>query len=474
MSYFKLPYILYRDYPDFGYLTDNRNFGYDTASKSSVKVGDRILSKTGSVFYSVLTETPQTVEEIASRLLDIFVGVTTAEIEDDISAFFQGLAEDGFVGCGVFPVSRDSFFSYSDRVPKVVQEEEDEKESEEEFFEKWGQNYHLSRVHLEVSAPCNERCVHCYFPENYRRGVMSRELFLRILRQCEECNVLSITISGGEPMLNPELLFFIKECRKNNISVNLLSNLTLLTDEMLKEFVKTPLLGVQTSLYSMSAAVHDSITSVRGSYEKTKRAIELLHQYNIPLQINCPIMKQNKDTYHDVLDWANTMNIEAGSDFMLFGCFDGSCMNLKYRLDLSELEPFVAKELEQGREVGEQNHGIGKSDYTICPVCISSLCVSHSGEVYPCEGWQSHSLGNINEDTLKTIWETSEKVKELRRLTYEDFPKCQDCKDKEFCSICLIRNANENRAGSFREVNPYYCNIAHMKGLLALKNHVVD
>ena len=80
MSYYKLPYILYRDYPNYGYLTDNRSFGYDTASSSSIKVGDRVLSKTGSVFYSVLTETPQTVEEIAHRLLDIFVGVTASEI----------------------------------------------------------------------------------------------------------------------------------------------------------------------------------------------------------------------------------------------------------------------------------------------------------------------------------------------------------------------------------------------------------
>lgn len=470
MSYFKLPYILYRDYPDFGYLTDNRNFGYDTASKSSVKVGDRILSKTGSVFYSVLTETPQTVNEIASRLLDIFVGVTAAEIEDDISAFFQGLAEDGFVGYGVFPVSRDSFFSYSDRVPKVVREEEGEKKSEEEFFEKWGQNYHLSRVHLEVSAPCNERCVHCYFPDNYRKGLMPRELFLRILEQCKESNVLSITISGGEPMLNPDLLFFIKECRENNFSINLLTNLTFLSNEMLQEFVKTPLLSVQTSLYSMNADVHDSITSVKGSFEKTKKAIETLYQHDIPMQINCPIMKQNKGTYQDVLNWAREMNIEADSDYMLFGCFDGSCKNLKCRLDLSELEPFIAKELDRGGDVGERNQSIGKSDYTICPVCISSLCVSHSGKVYPCEGWQSHTLGDIKDFSLRQIWEESVEIKKLRSLTYYDFPKCRDCKDKEFCSICLIRNANESRDGNYKKVNQYYCEIARMKHSMAAKD----
>ena len=470
MSYYKLPYILYRDYPNYGYLTDNRSFGYDTASRSSIKVGDRVLSKTGSVFYSVLTETPQTVEEIAHRLLDIFDGVTASEIEDDVIAFFQALAEDGFVGCDVYSVSRTSYFSYSDRVPKAVCEEVYQNESEVKFFEEWGHNYHLSRVHLEVSAPCNERCVHCYFPDNYRKGLMPRGVFLRILEQCKECNVLSITISGGEPMLNPDLLFFIKECRENNFSINLLTNLTFLSDEMLQEFVKTPLLSVQTSLYSMNADVHDSITSVKGSFEKTKKAIETLYQHDIPMQINCPIMKQNKGTYQDVLNWAREMNIEADSDYMLFGCFDGSCKNLKCRLDLSELEPFIAKELDRGGDVGERNQRIGKSDYTICPVCISSLCVSHSGKVYPCEGWQSHTLGDIKDFSLRQIWEESVEIKKLRSLTYYDFPKCRDCKDKEFCSICLIRNANESRDGNYKKVNQYYCEIARMKHSMAAKD----
>lgn len=472
MSYYKLPYILYRDYPDFGYLTDNRNFGYDTASKSSVKVGDRVLSKTGSVFYSVLTETPQTVEEITCRLLEIFVGVTATEIEKDVVAFFQELATDGFVGCGQGEVTYPVCFSYADKLPKTLHEDEIEKTiEEEEFYEMWGQNYHLSRVHLEVSAPCNERCIHCYFPENYRKGVMSRELFLRILDQCKECNVLSITLSGGEPMLNPDLLFFIKECRKNNISVNLLSNLTLLSDKMLQEFVKTPLLSIQTSLYSMNADVHDSITTVRGSFENTKKAIETLYQHDIPMQINCPIMKQNKETYQDVLNWARGMNIEADSDYMLFGCFDGSCDNLKCRLELSELEPFIAKELESGETKEKENRNMGRRDYTICPVCISSVCISNNGNVYPCEGWQSHSLGNINNTSLKQIWEKSSGIHELRSLSYDDFPKCRVCKDRAFCSICLIRNANESVSGNYKHINSYYCEIARMKGSYAMNRH---
>ncbi len=464
MFFYKPPYILYRDYPDFGYLTDNRNFGYDTAAKSCVKVGDRVLSKTGSVFYSVLKDYPQSLDVISGQLLPLFVGVSAHELKADAKEFFLGLAKDGFVGCGKIVVQHSSFFSYSDKSPKTLQENVSEKEDEEEFFEKWGSQYHLSRVHLEVSGRCNEHCAHCYFPDSYDKGIMSKDVFLKILKQAKECHVLSITISGGEPMLNPNLPFFISECRKTNYSINLLSNLSLLTDTLLQEFIKTPLLSVQTSLYSMTPGVHDSITRVKGSFEKTKRAIELLYQHNIPMQINCPIMKQNRDTYQDVLNWSKALNIEASSDYMLFGCFDGSGNNLKSRLELSELDYIIKEESKRGSDnMKEFNLSKRAGDYAICPVCVSSLCISHNGDVYPCEGWQGYLLGNIHNETLKHIWEESVRVLELRNLSYADFPKCGSCINKEFCSICLLRNMNESRSGNFREVNPYFCEIARKK-----------
>lgn len=464
MKYYKLPYIIYRDYPEFGYLTDNRNLGYDTAAQSSVKVGDRVLSKTGSVFYSALTEKPQTVEDLAKKLLSLFVGVSADELAVDAEAFFQELAKDGFVGCGEAAPVFTRCFSYADKRPNVLPEESSVSIKDEGFYEKWGAQYHLTRVHFEVSGRCNEHCVHCYFPDSFDRNIMPRELFCSALEQCKACNVLNITISGGEPMLNPNLLFFIGECRKNNFSVNLLSNLTLLSEEMLQVFSDTPLFGVQTSLYSMNAAVHDSITRVKGSFEKTKKAIETLHEHNIPMQINCPVVKQNRDTYQDVLDWASTLNIEASSDYMVFGCFDGSEKNLACRLTLPEIESLIRTHKREGeKEAKDFNQGYGNNNYTICPVCMGSLCLSHLGDVYPCEGWQSYKLGNIGETSIMRIWEESKEIQALRALTYDDFPKCQFCEDKGHCSICLLRNANESRTGDFKELNPYFCKIARMK-----------
>lgn len=466
MYFSRPPYILYRDYPDFGYLTDNRNLGYDTAAKSCIKVGDRILSKTGSVFYSVLTDAPQSISALSKRLFSIFRGVSMSEIESDATEFYLGLSRDGFVYCdemgGMF--SRTDFFSYANRAPRTLKEQADHVEGP--LNVDWGSEYHLSRVHVDVSGLCNEHCVHCYIPAAFKRDTMPLEMFQSILEQCKACGVLNITISGGEPMMNPNLRLFIELCRENNFSVNLLSNLTRLTDDMIREFIKTPLLSVQTSLYSMTPEIHDAITGVRGSFDKTKRAIVFLHEHDIPMQINCPIMKQNKDTYRDVLNWAQSMNIEADSDYLLFGCFDGSCKNLQCRLGLNEIEEIIKYEKRISGQDKGSSRPLALQDH-ICPVCLSSFCVSHTGDVYPCEGWQSLILGDIKDTPLLEIWEESPQIRELRNLTLEDFPTCRSCEDKDYCSICLIRNANESIRGSYKDVNPFFCRIAGMKRRLA-------
>lgn len=464
MIYYKLPYILYRDYPDFGYLTDNRSFGYDTASKSCLKVGDRVLSKVGSVFYSVLDDKPLPIVSLSKKLLPLFKGVSAAELENDAAEFYGELAEDGFIGQGELSDS-SCYFSYADSVAVSLPSNEEKKGVANDFYEKWGSCYHLSRVHLDVSGACNERCVHCYFPDSYRKGAMSRDLFLTILEQCIASKVLNITISGGEPMLNPEVLFFVRECAKNNFSINLLSNLTLITDEMLEMFRQIPLLSIQTSLYSMIPEIHDSITMVRGSFLKTKSAIERLHQLNIPMQINCPIMKQNKDSFQSVMEWAKSLNIEASSDYMLFGCFDGSSKNLNSRLELSELMPIIREEAL--REEAQSEQESQDQNYNICPICVSSLCIAHDGKVYPCEGWQSYTLGNINEQTLSQIWE-GPSTQRLRDYTLNDLPKCRACTVREFCSICLLRNANESPRGDFHDVSPFFCDVAELKKLVRI------
>ena len=469
MIVFRLPYIMYRAYPNFGYLTDNRNFGYDTAIKSCRKVGDIILSQTGSVFYSQLSDSPQNVDDVIGRLCQLFSDVSVDRIRIDAVKFFTLLKSKGFIyfGEGIdIETIKSQYFSYSNMKPYELLIP-DKAVNQQTYKNTFGINCRLTRVHLDISSRCNENCVHCYIPTYKKRGLMTENMFDIVLQQCKDMNVLNLTISGGEPMLNPYLDNFLIKCHVNNFSVNLLSNLTLLTEDLLDIISQNPLVSVQTSLYAMNENVHDAITRQSGSFKKTMLAINRLRDRNVPLQINCPIMKQNLNYHKDVLNFAKSLNIEADSDYLLYGCYDFSKSNLSCRLDACEVDYVLNDMLSESTKFDEVKKAIQlkkvDSDEPICPVCKSSLCISNIGDVYPCEGWQSLKIGNLKERSLKDLWENSAVVNRLRSLTYKDFPKCNTCIDKKYCSTCLVMNVNEDKHGNYKHINSFLCESARLK-----------
>lgn len=461
----KLPYILFRSYPNFGYLTDNRNFGYDTALHSSLKVGELLLSNTGSTFYASLKSIPEDIGNVIYRLCKLFPNVPSSVIKNDALEFFKDLYSRGFVFLGNIDEYSEYIYHYFSYDKKHFFELDipQQQISSTVYKETFGKVHALSRIHIDVSSRCNERCIHCYIPNENKCNIMTEKVFDNVLMQCRNMNVLNLTISGGEPMLNPNLKSFLLKCIKNNFSVNLLSNLTLLSSDLLDIIASNPLVCVQTSLYSMDEKVHDAITKCKGSFQKTMQAIALLHKRDVPLQINCPIMKQNINSYKSVLEFANSMNIEADSDYSLFGSYDLSCSNLECRLSAEEIEKIENTKNLKETEIEYIRSKRTSSSDSICPVCKSSLCVSNIGDVYPCEGWQSLILGNIEKQSLKEIWENNPLVLRLRGLTYKDFPKCNSCKCKQYCSMCLIMNANEDLNGNYKNINTFMCDIAKIK-----------
>ena len=102
------------------------------------------------------------------------------------------------------------------------------------------------------------------------------------------------------------------------------------------------------------------------------------------------------------------------------------------------------------------------NDY-ICSICNSSVCIGPNGDIFPCVGWSSKILGNVRYQTLQDIWMKSNMVKYLRTIRFKDFANCQNCSAKDFCTICMVRNANESSSGNPFELSEYFCSIAKIK-----------
>ena len=102
----------------------------------------------------------------------------------------------------------------------------------------------------------------------------------------------------------------------------------------------------------------------------------------------------------------------------------------------------------------------------VCGACVNSLCLSANGEYYPCAGFAGVVLGNCHADTLHDVWLNSEATKRMRSITGGDFKKCAECKDRDYCSVCMCRNFNET--GDMFKPAEHFCKVA------AINHEVVD
>ena len=476
--------ILFRNYESFGYITDNRNFGYKQANNNANNIGDKIVSQSGAVFLSVLGRKPQTLDELAIKINKQFTNVNIGTLKNDAREFYCMLERDGFIVSGETLQEcdeKDTGFSYNLLGPEMANFDfsstnmHPEKSTQEFFEEYFKDKPQLTNLHIEITSKCNERCVHCYIPHANKISVMEPDLFYDVLKQCKQMRLLHLALSGGEPMMHKNFCDFLRKCKEYDFSVNVLSNLTLLNNEIITEMKKNRLLGVQVSLYSMDAAIHDEITQMKGSFEKTKNAIIKLIENDIPLQISCPIMKQNKNCYGDVANWAKKHKIHVGEDYVIIARYNHTTQNLNCRLSVNEIEEVInakvandAKYLEQMDKEAEKKKHTSLNDI-VCSVCHSSVCIADNGNVYPCAGWQDYNVGNVKETSLQEIWDNSEKVKYLRGLRKQDFPKCIQCTEKKYCTMCMVRNANEHPWGDPLAVNEYFCDIAKLNRKLILE-----
>lgn len=481
--------VIFRNYESFGYITDNRNFGYTQTDNNGNYIGDKILSESGAVFLSALSRKPQTLDELAKKINKQFTDVDIRTIKNDAREFYYMLERDGFIVSGETLQEcneKDIRFSYKLLEPEIIKKDSTTmhpEKSTQDFLEEYFKDKpQLTNLHIEITSNCNERCVHCYIPHDNKLSDIEPDLFYDVLKQCKDMRLLHLTLSGGEPMLHKNFCDFLRKCKEYDFSVNVLSNLALLNDEIIKEMKTNPLLGVQVSLYSMNSNIHDEITQVKGSFEKTKNAILKLIENDIPLQISCPILKQNKNCYDDVIKWAKKHKIQVGYDYVIIARYNHTTQNLSNRLSINEIKEVIndivvndTKYLEQMESEAEKKKNITSNDF-VCSVCHSSICIADNGNVYPCAGWQDYIVGNVKETSLNDIWDNSEKVQYLRGLHKRDFPKCIQCPDKEFCTMCMVRNANEHPLGDPLAVNEYFCNIAKLnkKMLLGWKHNLTN
>jgi MoaA/NifB/PqqE/SkfB family radical SAM enzyme len=106
---------------------------------------------------------------------------------------------------------------------------------------------HPLLVHIIPTRRCNLACTYCNEFDDVSKPVDTAEMFRRVDR-LGELGAAVITISGGEPLLHPELDAVIARIRKNGILAGMITNGYLLTAERIERLNRAGLEYLQISI----------------------------------------------------------------------------------------------------------------------------------------------------------------------------------------------------------------------------------
>jgi radical SAM protein with 4Fe4S-binding SPASM domain len=254
-----------------------------------------------------------------------------------------------------------------------------------------------------------------------------------------------VILSGGEPFLNPRILYFIQQLADKLKHITILTNGTLINERIAKELhpYRDKLL-MQISLDSPRKECHEIVRG-RNSYDKTIRAIKLMRENDIEVAISMVPMKLNIGQLDELISLGESMNVKhlhfplldvVGSakdnNELLVPDFNSLCsfFNDVRRYTLSGkiyngYTKILSDKIGHPSLIGSRNCGVG-----------CNLYVDHRGNVYPCAAlcFDRFSSGNVLDNDICDIYLNSQELWQVRNVCVVLEGKCTECAFQAYCS----------------------------------------
>jgi len=319
-------------------------------------------------------------------------------------------------------------------------------------------------VAWETTRNCNLSCVHCRAAatQGPYEGELDTETSLRLLDQIAEVGQAIVILTGGEPLLRPDIFELAAYGTKKGLRMVMAPNGTLVDAAAAGKMAESGIRRISISLDGASKEVHDKFRGVDGAFEGAIRGIRAARDAGIEFQVNTTITQANLEEIPRIQQLAVDLGAAAHHIFLLVPTGRGKYIldqsitaeqyekTLNWFYDQRDKTPLQLKAtcaphyyriLRQraradGKTVTFETHGLD----AVTRGCLggTGFCfISHRGVVQPC-GFLNVPCGDVTRQSFAEIWKNSEVFLALRNL--ENLKgKCGKCEYKRVCGGCRAR-----------------------------------
>jgi len=334
----------------------------------------------------------------------------------------------------------------------------------------------LADIIFAITERCTSSCDFCYtykfVPEAMPRFLVGQKVPLLhckqrlsfeevkcIVEQAVPLGLKGVQISGGEPLLEKELTKdTVKLCSNLGLSSFLYTNGIYADEKMVDELAEMGLNKARITLCSTNyqdEALHRHHLNGESDWQRSLNAIGLFRDKKIKVGTFTPVTKATVGYLKEIGRFA----ADLGAEYVNFHLYIPSrvrAQDFLHEISVGEhyraIEDILELKKELAGRVEVATHGGSLFEYlsenwkkeegmSVAKCGHSRLGIFADGGVGTCN-CLTERLGNIRDEgfNLNELWQNNSKLIALRKITQQDFPPCNDCIHRNYCSPCRSFN----------------------------------
>ena len=177
--------------------------------------------------------------------------------------------------------------------------------------------YPLSQIYFYMTEGCNLKCRHCWIEPKFQASGNNKwpsiefDLFKDICYQGRELGMNSVKLTGGEPLINPDIDKILDFIYEEKFRLTIETNGIELTPEICEKIARCEGTFISISLDGSTAEEHEWVRGVPGCFEAALQGARNLVAVGIRPQFIMSIMKRNAHQIEDIIELARKENAES-------------------------------------------------------------------------------------------------------------------------------------------------------------------
>lgn len=329
---------------------------------------------------------------------------------------------------------------------------------------------------------CNLGCKHCYAGsvDKVFNGELSSEEIYSVMDDLKAARVPVLILSGGEPLLRPDIFDISQASKDKGFYTALSSNGTLITKDNIEDIAKINYDYVGVSIDGIGS-VNDAFRVKEGAYVEALNGIRLCKERDLKVGLRFTLTEDNVEEFPKILDllveegvdkfylshlnYAGRGNQNKGDD--AYFKHTRWAMDMLFERCLANVQNGIELEITTGNNDADgiymlqwvrknfpdkAEHFLGKLIQWGGNASGQNVAnIDNLGNVHPDTMWWHHKLGNVKERAFGDIWsDTSDPL--MAGLKMRPRPVTGRCGDCTYLNVC---NGN-TRCRAHRVTNDYW------------------